>query len=231
MTKVSTIQTDVGEFIYPIALAEYHHEGVIGKFRDEWDVEEAEAQDIFSEMKKFLFVAEYAQRQCIEFSIDEPLLMVDKMWHMFIMFTVDYERFCKRFFGKMLHHVPFCAANLTQKINLLSQQGITLNDYKRQRVEKQLRTINSTFGVETLKKWYVLYGNKYAPEKINALQRPAIHGDLVQIHQPIDVKSIEGMNDSELITLIARQISPSMWCGQKGCGMYCTCNSSRNAYT
>ncbi|WP_244306519.1 hypothetical protein [Paraburkholderia lacunae] len=114
MSAVLDHQSNVANFLYPSELARYQHEGVIGKFRDEWDVEEAEALDIFSEMKKFLFVSEHAQKQCIEFEVDEPILMIDKMWHHFILFTNDYEKFCHRFFGKMLHHIPFCSAHLTQ---------------------------------------------------------------------------------------------------------------------
>ncbi|MCO5412256.1 hypothetical protein [Ralstonia mojiangensis] len=231
MTAVLDRQRDVVDFLYSADLARYQHEGVIGKFRDEWDVEEAEALDIFSEMKKFLCVSEYAQRQCIEFEIDEPLLMVDKMWHHFILFTKDYEKFCNRFFGKMIHHIPFCSAHLTQKIQTLSQKGITLSDHKRGRLEKQLQVISATFGNETLKKWYVQYGNKYSPEKVNLLQRSAYHGDLKKLGTPIDPKLANGMTTGELIQGIIQQVSPSMYCGGSGCGMYCTCNSSRNLYT
>jgi hypothetical protein len=54
-------------FAYPSDLARYEHEWVIGKFRDEWDVEEREALEIFSDIKKFLYLSEYEQKQCIEF--------------------------------------------------------------------------------------------------------------------------------------------------------------------
>ncbi|KVM18283.1 hypothetical protein WL05_19555 [Burkholderia ubonensis] len=229
MNAVLDRQYDVFGFEYPENLARYEHEGVIGKFRDEWDVEEAEALDIFSEMKKFLYVSEYAQKQCIEFEIDEPILMIDKMWHHFILFTNDYEKFCNRFFGKMLHHIPFCSAHLSQKIKALSREGITLNDHKRDRLEKQLRVISSTFGNETLKKWYVEYGSKYSPEKVNVLQRPTYHGELEKLGTPIDQKAASKMADIELMQCIIQRISPSMYCG-RGCGMYCTCNSSGNIY-
>src|SRR5579863_5401704 len=102
MSAVLEPPSGVDNFLYPEQLARYQHEGVVGKFRDEWDVEETEALDIFSEMKKFLYVSEFAQKQCIEFEIDEPILMIDKMWHHFVLFTGDYEIFCNRFFGKML---------------------------------------------------------------------------------------------------------------------------------
>lgn len=230
MNTVCDHQIDIVSFSYPPDLARYEHEGVIGKFRDEWDVEQEEALDIFSEMKKFLYISEHAQRQCIEFEIDEPILMIDKMWHHFILFTNDYARFCNRFFGKVLHHVPFCSAHLTQRIKALSQQGITLSDYKRGRLEKQLQLIGSTFGEETMKKWYVHYGYKYSIEKVNLLQRPAFHGDPKNFWTPVDPKSSEKMTINELIQGILRNGSPSLYCG-RNCGMYCTCNSSRHLYT
>jgi len=229
MSVVTDRQSDAISFVYPSDLSRYEHEGVIGKFRDEWDVEEAEALDIFSEMKKFLYVSEYAQKQCVDLEIDEPILMIDKMWHHFILFTNDYEKFCDRFFGKMLHHIPFCSAHLAQKIKMLAQSGITLSDYKRDRLEKQLQIIGATFGNETLKKWYVQYGNKYSPEKMNMLQRPVYHSELEKTG-PITLKNTDGMTEEDLVRGIIRQISPSMFCGGHGCGIYCTCNSS-NLYT
>lgn len=230
MSAALDLQSSVYNFLYPEELTRYQHEGVIGKFRDEWDVEETQALDIFSEMKKFLYVSEYAQKQCIEFEIDEPILMIDKMWHQFILFTNDYDKFCNHFFGKMLHHMPFCSAHLTQKIKTLSQNGITLNEHKRERLEKQLYVISSTFGAETLKKWYVHYGRKYSPEKVNMLQRPAFHGELDKLGVPIEPKAADRMTGAELIQGIIQHVSPSMYCGGSSCGMYCTCNSSGNPY-
>lgn len=231
MSVVLDISSEALEFVYPESLARYKHEGVIGKFRDEWDVEEAEALDIFSEMKKFLYVSAYAQKQCVEFEIDEPILMIDKMWHHFILFTNDYEVFCHRFFGKVLHHIPFCSAHLAQKIKALSRKGVTLSEHKYERLHRQLRMISSTLGDSTVKKWYVQYGNKYSPERVNELQRPAYHGELEKLGVPIDPKAADKMTSCELIEGIIQQISPSMYCGGHGCGMYCTCNSSGHLYT
>ncbi|MCY1549739.1 hypothetical protein D9M68_859260 [compost metagenome] len=91
--------------------------------------------------------------------------------------------------------------------------------------------ISSTFGDETIKKWYVQYGNKYSPEKVNMLQRSVYHGDLGRLGAPIDPKIAEKVTGGELIKEIVQQVSPSMYCGGSGCGMYCTCNSSGHLYS
>lgn len=34
------------------------------------------------------------------------LSKLDDMWHTFLLFTLDYTKFCDRYFGRYLHHVP-----------------------------------------------------------------------------------------------------------------------------
>src|SRR5690348_8802846 len=33
--------------------------------------------------------------------------VVDEAWHTFILFTLDYSRFCDEVFGRFIHHHPF----------------------------------------------------------------------------------------------------------------------------
>ena len=38
-----------------------------------------------------------------------PSRVVDDLWHEFILYTRDYEQFCKRAFGHFMHHTPAVA--------------------------------------------------------------------------------------------------------------------------
>src|SRR6185436_8464701 len=38
-----------------------------------------------------------------------PSQAVDDLWHEFILYTRDYEQFCKRAFGHFMHHTPAVA--------------------------------------------------------------------------------------------------------------------------
>jgi hypothetical protein len=38
-----------------------------------------------------------------------PSQVVDDLWHEFILYTRDYEQFCKRAFGRFMHHTPAVA--------------------------------------------------------------------------------------------------------------------------
>ena len=55
----------------------------------------------FDEFKKYAFLAT---------ETDQPLGMssrdVDQVWHQLILFTKEYDKFCKEYLGEFLHHVP-----------------------------------------------------------------------------------------------------------------------------
>lgn len=39
-------------------------------------------------------------------SMYHEMAEIDDMWHTFLMFTEEYENFCKRYFGRFIHHAP-----------------------------------------------------------------------------------------------------------------------------
>lgn len=226
MNTVSEQIAELSTIAYPRELAEYQHEGVIKKFRDEWNVGEDEARDIFSEMKKFLYVSEIGQQKFILVEIDETTQIIDKMWHHFILFTEDYKIFSNRFFGKMVHHAPFSPEQLAQAIKDATSSGLTLNEYRLECLEQQLNLIQSVMGIETVKKWYVDYANAYSPSRMNALQRP-FHENVDDAVAPLDPADAEKMSPSEMIQGIIQHTAPAMFCRSR-CGRRCgqRCRSS-----
>lgn len=68
----------------------YSNDDVIYKFCDEWSVDKDQASDVFQETLKFLFLAGKCKEDCFHLQIDTPILIIDKMWHTFILFTEDY---------------------------------------------------------------------------------------------------------------------------------------------
>jgi len=40
-------------------------------------------------------------------SIHHEMNQIDDMWHTFLLFTKDYMYFCKKYFNKYIHHIPF----------------------------------------------------------------------------------------------------------------------------
>jgi hypothetical protein len=61
-----------------------------------------EGEALFLEVKRYLVLARLDR----SFTFDMHSLRVDGVWHQFILYTVEYTDFCRRFFGRYLHHSP-----------------------------------------------------------------------------------------------------------------------------
>lgn len=78
----------------------YHHPGLILRLQDKMKLSREEAEELFADMKRFLFLAA---------TVSEPLApteRIDEAWHNFILFTKDYQWFCREHFGTFIHHIP-----------------------------------------------------------------------------------------------------------------------------
>ena len=60
-----------------------------------------EYRKAFTELKKYLWLSDRTGR-----SLPMTSRTIDAVWHQFILFTVEYHRFCDRFFGHYMHHTP-----------------------------------------------------------------------------------------------------------------------------
>ena len=49
--------------------------------------------------------------------VSMPSQVADDLWHEFILYTRDYEKFCRRAFGKFLHHTPAVALSADKQNN------------------------------------------------------------------------------------------------------------------
>ncbi|MCZ0987456.1 glycine-rich domain-containing protein [Streptomyces diastatochromogenes] len=64
--------------------------------------EAAEAELLFREVKRYFVMAHEDPGR----SWQMHSLRVDEVWHQFILFTTEYEAYCRRFFGRYVHHAP-----------------------------------------------------------------------------------------------------------------------------
>jgi hypothetical protein len=143
---------------------------VIYKFRNQYAVSEAQARDIFTETKKWLWFCARLERQ--QRTLPNGLRMrapvihvnkviIDEMWHVFILFMRDYQRFCEEYLGGILYHSP--GSPLYEEMD-------------EDETRAQLECISEELGDETLRKWYVEYGETYSPANLLALLKPPVFG-------------------------------------------------------
>lgn len=68
---------------------------------------------------------------------------IDNMWHIFLLFTLDYQNFCKDYLrGIFFHHIP-----ATSKIEM-SKDEYELD------LSRFLSYVYDNLGEETLTKWF-----------------------------------------------------------------------------
>ena len=158
----------------------YKNDNVLHKFRESYAVSMAEARDIFTETGRWLWLCAYTQslKESERARVAPPLLVVseeililDEMWHTFILFTKEYTDYCLEHFGHYIHHAPTTHAI---KVSMGKQMKAAPAAFMRKRragMEKQYGYIYDVLGEETLLKWYREYPARYSLAKMTALFR------------------------------------------------------------
>lgn len=144
----------------------YENVDVVYRFQKVYGVSTEESSDIFSQVKRWMWLAHTRKIEGIAtgLSIDPPLVVIDEMWHNFILFTVEYHEFCDKYFGYYIHHGPategedreFYAMKDTTPIGELRKKVM---DSKR----AQYEYVYDKLGKDIFQKWYVTYPKKYTP--------------------------------------------------------------------
>jgi hypothetical protein len=134
----------------PVALDEvlgYRHPGVLVCYCKDHNVSREEAEEVFREMLKWLYLcyrSTNAGPEGVCCAVFPEITKIDWMWHAFILFTRDYADFCDRYFGFFLHHVPAEAETEVPVDEEASQAEL----------EKQYPLVYDVLGEETPVAWY-----------------------------------------------------------------------------
>lgn len=136
----------------------YRNDEVVERFIGNYDLSREDAEQIFLETKKWVWLLACATQdrrmgqRVPRLVIDNYLIFIDEMWHNFILFTKDYQEFCDENFGFFIHHNP-TPQNIKEALrkDLNSDQGLDriLNIRK-----EQYSYIYDRLGGETLELWY-----------------------------------------------------------------------------
>lgn len=87
------------------ALLDYRNDTVLCAFCVEQDYSQTKGQQVFTDLLAWLWLNAYRQiyHQKMTYLFG-PLLLLDKMWHTFILHTQDYYGFCLQYFKEYFHH-------------------------------------------------------------------------------------------------------------------------------
>jgi hypothetical protein len=149
----------------------YENRDVVQRFLDMYPIDPADAEDIFTETKRWLWLLMLKAdlRGSKQLVVTGDMFALDEMWHCFLVFTLDYSEFCRRFFGQFAHHLPVTLAAKARHMKRAEKDPAGVARAHVQRMERQYRCIAEHLGEETLRKWYVELPAKYPGEVLRRL--------------------------------------------------------------
>ncbi|WP_224362909.1 hypothetical protein [Hyalangium versicolor] len=143
----------------------YKNEKVLRRFLDTYALPEAEARELFHETKKWLWLcARSLELKGPRLSVQPPLLMLDEMWHTFMQYTLDYQRYCLDRLGTFIHHLPSNSDDKQRDRKRYQAHPERFMKRYQAALKRQYRFVYDELGEETLLKWYQEYPKRYSPE-------------------------------------------------------------------
>lgn len=152
-------------------------------FIESWDMPLADAQELFIETKKWvwLMAARYHDRKA---GLPTPKIrftgstyMLDQMWHQFMLYTPNYEKFTRGCFGFFIGHAPSAEEDkrIDKETNAADPEG------ERKKLLEELKGlyafVREKLGAETEERWYTTWATKYSQERLNAIRKPIVLHD------------------------------------------------------
>jgi len=139
-------------------LDRYYYDPLIQRFQRKFGIEYGRVQLIFEDLKKF-FLLSYKYRN--ETFINHELLILDQMWHTFLLFTEEYGRFCISCFGEFIHHTPM--TKIRKK-----NEGVP-EGFNEEATRQFYSLIYDEFGEDVLVRWIKEYGSNYNKESLSPI--------------------------------------------------------------
>lgn len=165
----------------PPALEEvlaYEFDDLLFKFRQDWEVSQAEAEELFTAVKKWLWLMckRYhdgkAGLEKPEMRFTRSTILLDQMWHQFMLFTPNYHHFTHQFFGFFIGHAPFGRDEVREMEEAKKADPAGERKKLEEVLAKQHAYVSAQLGPETTKLWYEDWDKKYSAEKIQSMRKP-----------------------------------------------------------
>ncbi len=154
----------------------YENPHVVWKFLETYEVDQATAEALFTELKRWLWlralaIEEYEQGVLdapLEFVVTDALRIFDEMWHIFLLDTRANHDFCVDHLGHFIHHEP----NIPERYRDQTLEAVDARRRTMQvRLERQIEYIYERLGGETVLLWYDTYLNEYSEARIASLHK------------------------------------------------------------
>lgn len=151
---------------------EYKNDYVIHCFLRDYNLEFDEAEDIFKQTLKWLYLCAQSKlnpNTDIQLAITKYVVIIDEMWHTFILCTRDYTDFCNHHFGMYIHHKPNSKEDKIKFQEAFQKEPERFFEEMKTQYKKQLGYTYDMLGEDTVRLWYDTYAEKYSEEKLKEI--------------------------------------------------------------
>jgi hypothetical protein len=158
-----------GELVHPGSLeaAEaFRDQDVVARLTDQFDISTADAEEIFLETRRWVWLCAEARKDrqrglsVPPLIIDKLLYFIDEGWHNWILHTRAYREFCDRHFGFFVDHNP-----TPKRIKDARRKAVTSSSSIAQQLfvahEIQDSYMIDKLGIDVIERWYFDLALKY----------------------------------------------------------------------
>jgi hypothetical protein len=146
----------------------YENEEIVESFRANYGVSLDEARELFEDTKQWLWLCGTRPRS-MRLTVFGPMKMLDEMWHTFILFTREYTEYCMDNYGFYIHHAPTTRAEVDQHRQRAAANPEATHARTRAERREMMLLVHDELGVETLKRWFGDYADRYSEDRLRAL--------------------------------------------------------------
>lgn len=142
----------------------YRNARVTTKFSERYNLPRREVETLFQDMLRVLWLSARGTVMILPCQ-----MLIDEMWHAFILHTEDYARFCTTYFGAMIHHRP---THKPAKSKGAASRGRAAVEARKARdmrmLRRQIGFVYDELGSEIAHRWYDVYTKRYTGEFLDA---------------------------------------------------------------
>ena len=155
-------------------ILKYKNPHAVDRFVAIHPVPREKAEVIFEDVLRFLWLSETIavirkeDPDAPDISISESMIIIDEMWHEFILITDMYIDFCNEYFGHYVHHPPALDKVARNTPSMGKDKALELF------VTELVPVVFEYFGEEVAIRWFDEY-RQYLPD--NHEERMAHHSD------------------------------------------------------
>ncbi len=149
---------------------DYRADHIVHKFLERFDIPFEEAADLFEETKKWLWLATVEDHPVM--MITNDLILLDEMWHTFVLFTREYAEFCTKHLGRFVHHQPTTQAEIDQNHRDYAEDPESFSASWNEKLRLELEFIADQLGQDTVFKWFVEYPRRYGASFFERAAKP-----------------------------------------------------------